>query len=241
MWGPFMSCLLRVFGCSGGPLFGRPGGLGRRMEARRPELRHRVGGAPGQALPPGRPGSPGSRCFIGISLGLALVEGLPAAPWAAWVPDCLMCAPSVERGGGGNGWADGLTGGALRAGLEPPTKTSGESCCLEQCRPDAESPGPFSSGVGQRCRGGPQSNGKHALHQQGLPPGGGLRWWPRYRRCWADPMTDLANASTMGLTSRRGLGGRCGGSGVKSGRRRWSPWGLAGAFSGLDIASVPEW
>ena len=55
-----------------------------------------------------------------------------------------------------------------------------------------------------------------------------------------DPMTGLANASTMGLTSRRGLGGRCGGSGVKSGRRRWSPWGLAGAFSGLDIASVPE-
>ena len=54
------------------------------------------------------------------------------------------------------------------------------------------------------------------------------------------PMTGLANASTMGLTSRRGLGGRCGGSGVKSGRRRWSPWGLAGAFSGLDIASVPE-
>ena len=27
-----------------------------------------------------------------------------------------MRAPSVERGGGGNGWADGLTGGALRAG-----------------------------------------------------------------------------------------------------------------------------
>ena len=38
------------------------------------------------------------------------------------VPDCLMRAPSVERGGGKNGWADGLTGGALRAGLEPPTK-----------------------------------------------------------------------------------------------------------------------
>ena len=37
-------------------------------------------------------------------------------------PPGLMCAPSVERGGGENGWADGLTGGALRAGLEPPTK-----------------------------------------------------------------------------------------------------------------------
>ena len=121
------------------------------------------------------PCSSGSRCFMGISFGLVLVEGLPAAGWATWVD----CAPSVERGGGGNGWADGLTGGALRAGPESPTKTSGEICCLEQCRPDAESSGPFSSGVGQRCRGGPQSNGNHALHQQGLPPGGGLRWGPR--------------------------------------------------------------
>ena len=33
----------------------------------------------------------------------------------AWVAN-------VERGGGENGWADGLTGGAVRAGLEPPTK-----------------------------------------------------------------------------------------------------------------------
>ena len=37
-----------------------------------------------------------------------------------------MCAPSVERGGGENGWADGLTGGALRAGPEPLAKTSVE-------------------------------------------------------------------------------------------------------------------
>ena len=65
----------------------------------------------------------GSRCFIGISVGLALVEGLPAAPWATWVPDWSVWAPSVERGGGENGWADGLTGGALRAGPAPPTKT----------------------------------------------------------------------------------------------------------------------
>ena len=91
------------------------------MEAECPELTG-AGVLPAQALPPGRPGSPGSRCFIGISLGLALVEGLPAAPWAAWVPDRSMWAPSVERGGGENGWADGLTAGALRAGLEPPTK-----------------------------------------------------------------------------------------------------------------------
>ena len=64
----------------------------------------------------------GSRCFIGISVGLALVEGLPAAGWATWVPDRSMWAPSVERGGGENGWADGLTGGALRAGPAPLTK-----------------------------------------------------------------------------------------------------------------------
>ena len=40
----------------------------------------------------------GSRCFMGISVGLALVEGLPAAGWATWVPDRSMWAPSVERG-----------------------------------------------------------------------------------------------------------------------------------------------
>ena len=55
-------------------------------------------------------------------MGLALVEGLLAAAGARLVPDCLMRAPSVERGGGKNGWADGLTGGAQRAGLGPPTK-----------------------------------------------------------------------------------------------------------------------
>ena len=49
-------------------------------------------------------------------MGLALVEGLLAAAGARLVPDCLMRAPSVERGGGENGWADGLTAGALRAG-----------------------------------------------------------------------------------------------------------------------------
>ena len=32
----------------------------------------------------------------------------------------------MERGGGGNGWAGGLTGGAVRAGPEPPKKTSVE-------------------------------------------------------------------------------------------------------------------
>ena len=43
--------------------------------------------------------------------------------------------------------------------------------------------------------------------RMGLPPGvdcGGDRG---YRRCCADPMAGLANAGTMGLTSRRGHGG----------------------------------
>ena len=66
-------------------MFGGPGGLGRRMEARRPELRHRGGGAPGPGSSAVGPGYSGSRCFMGISLGLALVEGLPAAGWATWV------------------------------------------------------------------------------------------------------------------------------------------------------------
>ena len=55
------------------------------MEARYPELRNRGGGAPGPGSSAVRPGSPGSRCFMGISLGLALVEGLLAAGWATWV------------------------------------------------------------------------------------------------------------------------------------------------------------
>ena len=71
-------------------MFGGPGGLGRRMEARRPEFRNRGGGAPGPGSSAGRrPCYSGSRCFMGISLGLALVEGLPAAGW----PHGLMCAP----------------------------------------------------------------------------------------------------------------------------------------------------
>ena len=61
---------------------------------------------------------------------------------------------------------------------------------------------------------------------RGVDCGGGRG----YRRCWADPMAGLANAGTMGLTSRRGHGGRCGGGGVRSGRRRCSPWGLAGGL-----------
>ena len=122
-----------------------------------------------------------------------------------------MCAPSVERGGGENGWAGGLTGGALRAGPEPPTKTSGEICCLEQCRPDAESPGPFSSGVGQRCRGGPRSNGEHALHQQGLPPGGGLRWWPRLSAVLGRPHGGSGERRHEGSHQPARAWGRCGG------------------------------
>ena len=155
-------------------------------------------------------------------------------------PPGLMCAPSVERGGGGNGWADGLTGGALRAAPEPPTKISGEICCLEQYRPDAESLGPFGSGVGQRCRGGPQSNGKHALHQQGLPPGVDCGGGRGYRRCWADPMAGLANASTWVPPAGADMGG--GAAVVVSGPDVGDghPGGWLGAFSGLDIAFVPE-
>ena len=103
-------------------MFGRPGGLGRRMEGRYPELRNRVGSAPDPGSSAGRPCYSGPRCFMGISLGLASVDGLPPPGWATWVD----CALSVEHGGGKNGrengWADGLTGGALCAGPEQPTK-----------------------------------------------------------------------------------------------------------------------
>ena len=78
-------------------------GVGRRMEARYPELRNRGRERSSRTRLFHRAGYSGSCCFIGISVGLALVEGLPAAAGATWVPDRSVCAPSVERGGGGNG------------------------------------------------------------------------------------------------------------------------------------------
>ena len=71
-------------------------------------------------------------------MGLVSVEGLLAAAGATWV-DARSVA--VERGGGENGWADGLTAGALRAGpathkktfverlLEPGWAASIGACC----------------------------------------------------------------------------------------------------------------
>ena len=56
---------------------------------------------------------------------------------------------------------------------------------------------------------------------------------PTSWRVWRTPARGVSPAGAD-------MGGRCGGGGVRSGRRRWSPWGLAGAFSGLDTASVPE-
>ena len=45
-----------------------------------------TGALPAQALPPAAgPCYSGSRCFMGISLGLVLVEGLLAAAGATWV------------------------------------------------------------------------------------------------------------------------------------------------------------
>ena len=67
----------------------------------------------------------------------------------------------------------------------------------------------------ERVTGGGSKNLAGAA--QGLPPRDGLRGGRGYRRCWADPMAGLANAGTMGLTSRRGHGGRRGGGGVRSG------------------------
>ena len=56
-----------------------------------------AGALPAQALPPAAgPCSPGSRCFIGISLGLVSVEGLPAAGGPTWVNARSV---AVERGG----------------------------------------------------------------------------------------------------------------------------------------------
>ena len=286
-----------------------------------------AGALPAQALPPvAGPGYSGSRCFMGISFGLALVEGLLAAAGARLVPDCLMRAPSVERGGGGNGWADGLTAGALRTGLEPPTKnirraapgaglgrfhchgrepneaviepnpnklsassapgrprkgnganlhnsfTWGEAAALlrvsrrtvahaarvlsedspaapavrlavEQGRvtvSDAsrviDEPTEVQLRALERVTGGGSRNLAGAA--QGLPPGGGLRWWARLSAVLGRPHGGSGERRHDGSHQPARTWGRCGGGGVRSGRRRWSPWGLAGAFSGLDIASA---
>ena len=68
------------------------------------------------------PCSSGSRCSIGISVGLALVDGLPAAGWATWGN-----VRSV-RGTRGRGKRLGrqLDGRRAARRPEPPTKTSVE-------------------------------------------------------------------------------------------------------------------
>ena len=113
-----MSHLLRMVGCAVARASWGFWAVVWKPNARRPGTRV----APGPGPSSGRPCYSGSRCFMGISFGLVLVEGLPAAGWAT----LLMRAPSVERGGGENGWADGLTGGAVRAGLYHRRRTSVE-------------------------------------------------------------------------------------------------------------------
>ena len=75
---------------------------------------------------------------MGISLGLVLVEGLLAASRPTWVD---ARSAQWNAGAGENGWADGLTAGALRAGpathkktfverlLEPGWAASIGACC----------------------------------------------------------------------------------------------------------------
>ena len=88
-----------------------------------------------------------------------------------------MWAPSVERGGGENGWADGLTGGALRAGPEPPTKTSGEICRLGQCR--RREPRSFQQRRWPTLSWWGAVQWRTCSPPAGAAPRGGLRRWPR--------------------------------------------------------------
>ena len=84
-----------------------------------------AGALPAQALPP----AAGTVLFW-----IALLHRHLRWVWHWWRacrqpvgPHGLMCAPSQWNAGAGeNGWADGLTGGALRAGPDHPQKTSVE-------------------------------------------------------------------------------------------------------------------
>ena len=87
----------------------------------------------------------------------------------------------------------------------------------------------------ERVTGGGSRN--LARRGAGAAPGG-LRWWPRLSAVLGRPHGGSGERRHEGSHQPRGHGGRCGGGGVRSGRRRRSPWGLAGAFSGLDIASA---
>ena len=68
---------------------------------------------------------------------------------------------------------------------------------------------------------------------QGLPPGGWIAEvgeviggaGPTPWRVWQTPARWVSPAGAD-------MGGRCGGGGVRSGRRRWSPWGLLGPSQG---------
>ena len=153
-----------------------------------------------------------------------------------------MWAPSVERGGGENGWADGLTGGALRAGPEPPTKTSGEICRLGQCR--RREPRSFQQRRWPTLSWWGAVQWRTCSPPAGAAPGVDCGGGRGYRRCWADPMAGLANAGTRGLTSRRGHGG--GAAVVVSGPDAGAGhpggcWGLLRAGYRLRPGAVAGW
>ena len=143
----------------------RAWGLGRRMEARRPELRNRGGGAPGPGSSAGAAGPcySGSRCFMGISFGLVLVEGLPAAAGATWVD-----VRSVR----------GTRGRGKRLGRRPDGRRAARRPCHPQKNFRRAAPG---AGLGRfHCRGRelneaviePNPNKLSASSAPGRPPKG---------------------------------------------------------------------
>ena len=67
---------------------------------------------------------------------------------------------------------------------------------------------------------------------QGAAPGGGLRWWPRLSAVLGRPHGGSGERRHDGSHQPARTWGGCGGGGVRSGRRRWSPWGLLGPSQG---------
>ena len=173
----------------------------------------------------------GSRCFIGISVGLALVDGLPAAGWATWVPDRSVWAPSVERGGGENDWAGGLTGGALRAGPATHKKHLEKFVVLSSAARTLKAPGLSAAALANVVVVGRSPMANMLSTSRGCP-GGGLRWCPRLSAVLGRPHGGSGERRHDGSHQPARTWGRWAGGGVRSGRRRWSPWGLLGPSQG---------
>ena len=116
---------------------------------------------------------------------------------------------------------------AARRPCEPPPKTSGEICCLEQCPTGRREPRAFLQRRGTNV----VVVGRGPMANMGCP---------RLSAVLGRPHDGSGKRRHDGAHQPARTWGEVRWWCVRAGRRRWSPWGLAGAFSGLDIAFAPQ-